>query len=80
MLEWHSSENKEKQKLSILIPTWNNLEMLKLNVKSIQKNSHFNNQIIIHLNEATDGSLEWVKSQGLDYTYSDKKIARCWAR
>lgn len=53
--------------------------MLKLNVRSIQKNSHFNNQIIIHLNESSDGSLEWVKSQGLDYTYSKKNVGVCWA-
>ena len=79
MLEWHPSENNEKHKLSILIPSWNNLEMLKLNVRSIRENSHFKNQIIIHLNEASEGSLEWVKSQGLDYTYSKKNIGVCWA-
>jgi GT2 family glycosyltransferase len=79
MLEWHPTATKETFKLSILIPTWNNLEMLKLNVGSIRKNSHFHNQIIIHLNEANEGSLEWVKSQGIDYTYSKKNIGVCWA-
>ncbi len=29
---------------SILIPSWNNLEMLKLCIKSIQKNSSFHQQ------------------------------------
>lgn len=79
MIEWHPSGKNEDQKISILIPTWNNLEMLKLCVNSIKKNSHYNNQIIIHLNEATDGSLEWVKNEGLDYTFSDKNIGICWA-
>ena len=46
---------------SILIPTFNNLNYLKICVKSLQKNSKFNHQIIIHINEGIDGSLEYVK-------------------
>ena len=69
-----------EQKFSIIIPTWNNLPYLKLCVESIRKNSHFPHQLIIHINEGKDGSLEWVKSQAdLDYTYSDKNIGVCYA-
>ena len=46
---------------SILIPTFNNLNYLKICIKSLQKNSKFNHQIIIHINEGIDGSLEYVK-------------------
>ena len=66
-------------KFSILIPTWNNLGFLKLCIGSIQKNSHFKHQIIIHINEGTDNTLEWVKSNNFCYTYSKTNIGICWA-
>lgn len=71
----HSAGNK----FSILIPTWNNLPYLKLCIHSIQKNSAYNHQIIIHINEGTDGSLEWVKKSGYSYTYSGQNIGVCWS-
>src|SRR3989339_255339 len=64
---------------SILIPTWNNLELLKLCVHSIQNNSEYNHQIIIHVNDGCDGSLAWVQAQGLDYTASPDNIGICLA-
>ena len=48
---------------SILIPTYNNLNYLKICVNSLRINSKFNHQIIIHINEGIDGSLEYVKKQ-----------------
>ena len=36
---------------SILIPTYNNLNYLKICLNSIKKNSKFDHQIIIHVNE-----------------------------
>jgi len=67
------------QGFSILIPTWNNLPYLKLCVESIRKHSAFQHQIIVHVNDGSDGTLDWVKSQGLDYTYSPKNIGVCLA-
>jgi GT2 family glycosyltransferase len=64
---------------AILIPTWNNLEMLKLCIRSITNNSTFKHQIVIHINEGSDGTLEWVKTTGLDYTHSDTNIGVCYA-
>ncbi len=65
---------------SILIPSWNNLPYLKLCVESIRKNSTFKNQIIVHINEGKDGSLEWIKQQSdIDYTFSEKNIGVCYA-
>ncbi|MDF2437552.1 MAG: family 2 glycosyl transferase [Bacteroidota bacterium] len=67
-------------KFSILIPTWNNLEYLKLCVDSIRKNSTFKHQIILHINEGVDGSHDWVKQQAdIDYSYSKKNIGICYA-
>ena len=79
MVEWHPAENNEGKKISIIIPTWNNLEMLILCVSSIVKNSATDYQIIVHINEGTDGTLEWVMEQGFDYTYSPVNAGVCWA-
>jgi len=59
---------------SILIPSYNNLEYLKTCIDSLIKNSKFDHQIIIHINEGTDGSLEYIKQKKLEYTYSEKNI------
>jgi GT2 family glycosyltransferase len=66
-------------RFSILIPTWNNLPYLRLCIRSIQKNSAFKHQILVHVNEGSDGTLEWVSENGLSYTRSDRNIGVCWA-
>ena len=65
---------------SILIPSWNNLAYLQFCIESIRKHSVLRNQIIVHINEGSDGSLEWVKSQmDIDYSYSKENIGVCFA-
>jgi GT2 family glycosyltransferase len=64
---------------SILIPTWNNLELLKLCVRSIRENSTLSHQIIVHVNDGSDGTLEWVRAQKLDHTYSPQNVGICLA-
>lgn len=67
-------------KFSILLPTWNNLDYLKLCVNSILKNSYFEHQIIVIVNEGADGSLEWIKNQvEIDYIHAEKNIGICYA-
>ena len=46
---------------SIGIPTYNNLDYLKLCISSIKKNSSFNHEILIHVNDGVDGTLDFVK-------------------
>lgn len=66
-------------KYSILIPTWNNLDFLKLCIESIRKNSHFTHQIVVIVNEGVDGSLEWIDSQSdIDYVHSKTNIGICY--
>ena len=67
------------QLFSILIPTWNNLEFLKLCVKGIRKNSTYSHQIIVHVNDGGDGTLEWVRAQLLDYTHTERNVGICLA-
>lgn len=69
----------EKELFSILIPSWNNLAFLKLCVASIRKNSAYPHEILIHVNDGSDGTLEWVKSEGLTYTHSPENIGVCYA-
>lgn len=64
---------------SILIPTWNNLPMLRLCVESLRRNSTYRHQIIVHVNDGSDGTLDYVKAQGLDYTHSPTNIGVCLA-
>ena len=65
--------------ISIVIPTYNNLDYLKLCIKSLKKNSHYNHEIIFHINEGSDGSLEYIKKSGYKYTYSHNNIGLCSA-
>ncbi len=76
----HIKVKNENLKFSIIIPTWNNLEYLKLCINSIRKNSHFEHQVIVHVNEGNDGTIEWLnKQEDVDYTQSKKNIGICYA-
>ena len=62
---------------SIIIPTFNNLKYLKLCIKSIKKNSKFNHEIIIHINEGIDGTLEYLKDKEFITSYCKKNSGVC---
>ena len=62
---------------SILIPTYNNLEYLRFCIKSLKKNSHFNNQIICHVNIGEDGTAKFLEENKLDYSYTSYNAGIC---
>lgn len=64
---------------SIMIPSWNNIKYLKLCVDSIRKNSSFTHQILVFVNEGTDGTLNWVKSEGIEHIHSAVNVGICYA-
>ncbi len=64
---------------SILIPSWNNLGFLKLCIESIEKNSAYKHEILIHVNDGSDGTLEWVRQKGYKHTHSEENIGVCYA-
>jgi glycosyltransferase involved in cell wall biosynthesis len=64
---------------SIIIPSWNNLIFLKTCIASLNKNSRYKHQIILHLNEGSDGSKEWAEQEGLDFSWSEENIGICYA-
>ena len=63
--------------ISILIPTLNNLEYLKICINSIQKNSKFNHQIIVHVNIGNDGTLKYVKEKKITHTFTEYNSGIC---
>ena len=67
------------KRFSILIPSWNNLPYLQLCVRSIRTNSRYPHQIIVHVNDGSDGTLEWVRAENLDYTHSRENLGVCLA-
>jgi len=64
---------------SIIIPTWNNLPYVKLCVESIKKNSTLPCQIILHINDGSDGTLDWAREQQIQYTYTPENVGICIA-
>lgn len=65
--------------LSVVIPTWNNLALLQLCVRSIRQNSSEPHQIIVHVNDGADGTLDWVRAEGIEHTASADNIGICYA-
>jgi glycosyltransferase involved in cell wall biosynthesis len=65
--------------LSIIIPSWNNKEYLECCIHSILQNSKYKHQIVVHINEGADGSLEILKQLNITYTYSNTNIGVCKA-
>lgn len=64
---------------SIVVPTFNNIEYLKLCLNSLEKNSNFKHEYIIHVNEGSDGTLEFIKSNNYKYSYSKINEGVCVA-
>lgn len=76
--EQGQSDQLNNPVFSILIPSWNNLDYLKCCIQSIKKNSRYTHQLIVHVNEGKDGTLAWIKEQGIDYTYSEENVGVCY--
>ena len=64
---------------SIIIPTFNNIEYLKLCLQSIKKNSKLEHEIVIHVNEGSDGTLDYLKNIPYKFSYSEKNSGVCVA-
>ncbi len=75
-----AAQAPENPYFSILIPSWNNLEFLKLCIRSIREHSVVPFELIVHLNEGKDGSLEWVRDQqDIAYSHSMTNVGVCHA-
>ena len=64
---------------SIIIPTWNNLPFLRLAIDTIRRHSAQAHEILVHVNDGSDGTLAWVREQGLKHTASAGNVGICFA-
>ncbi len=64
---------------SIIIPSFNNLNYLKICINSLKNNSNLKNDIIVHINDGSDGSLEFVKHNNINFTFTKKNVGLCTA-
>jgi glycosyltransferase involved in cell wall biosynthesis len=79
-LEYHSRKKDQSPAFTLVIPTWNNLEILKNCIKAIRSHSQLFHQILVIINEGKDKTLNWVKDQpDIDYVYSPENIGICYA-
>lgn len=62
-----------------MIPTWNNLPYLQLCINSIRKNSSYPHEILVYVNDGSDGTLEWIKSQNIKYIHNKSNVGICIA-
>ena len=65
--------------ISIIIPSYNNLPYLKKCIESINKNSFYKNEILIHINEGKDGTKQYLEDINIKYTQSNQNIGLCSA-
>ena len=64
---------------SIIIPTYNNFNYLKICIDSIKRNSKYNHEIILHINDGSDGTLKFVKDNNFIHTYTKENVGLCTA-
>ena len=64
-------------KFSIILPTWNNLKYLKICLDSIKKNSNYRHDINIHVNEGSDGTVEYLNNNGIKFNHSVENLGLC---
>ena len=62
---------------SILIPTYNNFNYLKLAIKSIKKNSKGNHEIIVHVNCPDKKTEAYLLNNKIKYTKSSENVGLC---
>ena len=62
---------------SIIIPTFNNINYLKLCIESIKKNSFFDHEIIAHVNLGEDGTKEYLDKENIEYTFTNYNAGIC---
>ena len=62
---------------SILIPTLNNLNYLKLCIKSIKNNSKYNHEIIVHVNECHEDTINFLKKENIKFSFTNYNAGIC---
>ena len=61
-------------RFSVIIPTFNNLEYLKLCLLSLKKNSEVDHEIIVHNNGNEEPTNSYLKDNNIKFTFTAKNI------
>ena len=64
-------------RLSIIVPTFNNVKYLKFFLSSLTKNSKYEHELVVHINDGSDGTFDYISDNKIKYTYSDENIGLC---
>ena len=64
---------------TIIIPTLNNYNYLKLCIDSIKNNSQFNHQIVVHVNIGQDETKKFLDERNIEYTFTNFNSGLCEA-
>ncbi len=67
------------QGFSVVIPTWNNLPYLQLCVASLRRYSAYPHELLVHVNDGRDGTLAYVRAEGLRHTHTPANVGVCRA-
>jgi glycosyltransferase involved in cell wall biosynthesis len=62
---------------SIIIPAWNNLPFLQLCIKGIEENSEVQHEIIVHVNENNDNTIQWLETKNIPFTFTTESTGIC---
>lgn len=46
---------------------------------SLEKNSKFNHQLVVHINSGSDGTIDFIEDKKINYSYSENNIGLCSA-
>ncbi len=64
---------------SVLIPSWNNLGYLKVCLAALERHSSLKLQLIVIINDGSDGTLAWVQDNTTyDYVHASGNIGICY--
>lgn len=62
--------------ITFCIPSKNNLRYLKSCILSIQQFSHYKNNIIVFVDQDTDGTVEWLKENNIEYILNEESTPK----
>lgn len=75
----HQKTGDSSFAFSVLIPSWNNLGYLQNCIRSIRLNSSLPIQIIVVVNEGSDGTKDWLETQtDIDFVHSPANLGICY--
>lgn len=66
-------------RFSIVIASWKDYKYLQLLLESLTKNSTYEHDIVIHLNEESEETIELVKGYGADFSHTKSNMGLAYA-